>query len=158
MGDDVSDERVRQWTQRLIDKLRIEHPEQEYEPEGLQIRDEIDLPIIESSDKSAEQRKKDAYRRRLREARKAKGKPNLLTTVRTPESDILDQRNEVINRVAVAHDLHATDIISRKRHPDIIKARKEIYRELRAMKWSWPSIGRAMGRHYSTVMSGAQAR
>lgn len=147
MAEEITDENVRRMTQKLIDVLRIEHPEQEYEPEGLQIRDEIDLNKIEPR----------SHKKKIAITPARKPAPKLLAYINVGEFDLAAKRNAVINRLALEYNVDASEILGDRRFANVIAARKRAYKELRDMNWSLPQIGRMMNRDHSTVLSGIRS-
>lgn len=59
----------------------------------------------------------------------------------------------VVAEVAARHGVTADEILGRSRERHIVAARTDVCRVLRAQKWSLPSIGKALGRHHTSVMS-----
>lgn len=143
MHNETADAVVRKSTEHLIAALRREHPEQEYEPEGLRLPDEpaeVDRPPP----------RKRSPRRRIR--LKVQG-PRSAPTVIAPIGEI--PRHEVL-RTAIeeAADTYGVDkrlLISRTRQKAVVAARAHAYTTLRRHGWSLSAVARAFKRDRSTV-------
>lgn len=59
---------------------------------------------------------------------------------------------EVVAVVAAEHGVTVDEILSPSRYRHIVAARREVCTRLRAQGWSYPAIGRALGRDHATVM------
>lgn len=59
----------------------------------------------------------------------------------------------IVERHAAEHHVTVDDIVGERRHLHIARARHAVWRELRALGWSFPEISRLFGRDHSTVMS-----
>lgn len=55
--------------------------------------------------------------------------------------------------IARRHRLVEIAIFTENREPRVVAARKELCEVLRAMRWSFPRIGRAIDRHHTSVIS-----
>ncbi len=62
------------------------------------------------------------------------------------------------DRIAERHLCTTADVLGRSGVKHIADARRECCQWLRDMGWSYPSIGRALGRHHSTVQSVLKGR
>ena len=72
-----------------------------------------------------------------------------------------DVLRRAINHAAEHHGVTVADIKGRSRLGPVVAARQDVFLALREAGWSFPRIGRAMGRDHSTVMHGvavAEAR
>ena len=72
-----------------------------------------------------------------------------------------DVLRRAINRAAEHHGVTVAEIKGRSRLGRAAAARQDVFLALREAGWSFPRIGRAMGRDHSTVMHGvavAEAR
>lgn len=72
-----------------------------------------------------------------------------------------DVLRRAINRAAERHGVTVAEIKGRSRLGHVAAARQDVFLELWEVGWSFSRIGRAMGRHHSTVMHGvavAEAR
>ena len=70
-----------------------------------------------------------------------------------------DVLRRAINRAAEHHGVTVAEIKGRSRLGPAAAARQDVFLALREAGWSFPRIGRAMGRDHSTVMHGvARAR
>ena len=58
---------------------------------------------------------------------------------------------EIIERAARANDVTIADVLSPSQTRDIVKARRQIARELRAADKSLPDIGRILNRDPSSI-------
>lgn len=148
MAEEITDENVRRMTQKLIDVLRIEHPEQDYEPEGLQIRDEIDLNKIEPR----------SHKKKIAITPARKPAPSLMQHINIGQFDRVAKRNRVINQLALEHGVDAADIIGNGKKRNVVLARKRGYKALQDMGWTLSVIGRMMGgRDHSTISHGIRS-
>lgn len=43
-------------------------------------------------------------------------------------------------------------VFAENREPNVVAARRAVCKELRALGWSYPRIGRAIGRHHTSVL------
>jgi chromosomal replication initiation ATPase DnaA len=50
------------------------------------------------------------------------------------------------------HGTTAVGVLGRRRGPRFLEARRELYAALRAWGWSYPAIGRFVGRDHTTVL------
>ena len=72
-----------------------------------------------------------------------------------------DVLRRAISRAAEHHGVTVAEIKGRSRLGPAAAARQDVFLALREAGWSFPRIGRAMGRDHSTVMHGvavAEAR
>ena len=72
-----------------------------------------------------------------------------------------DVLRRAINRAAEHHGVTVAEIKGRSRLGHVVAARQDAFLALREAGWSFPRIGRAMGRNHSTVLHGvavAEAR
>ena len=70
-----------------------------------------------------------------------------------------DVLRRAISRAAEHHGVTVAEIKGRSRLGPVVAARQDVFLALREAGWSFPRIGRAMGRDHSTVMHGvARAR
>lgn len=60
--------------------------------------------------------------------------------------------DEVLRKVSAATGVEIQDILGQSRQKKIAQARIAVYRELRAMGYSFPEIGAAMSRDHTTVL------
>lgn len=67
---------------------------------------------------------------------------------------------QIEREVAVAHGLTVAVLRSRLRYGPICRARADLYRRLRAapMRWSYPMIGKYIGRDHTTIMYALRAK
>lgn len=59
--------------------------------------------------------------------------------------------------VAETHGLDLEEMLSTSRRAECVDARLEIYRELRKAGWSYPRIGKFVGRDHTTIMHALDA-
>ncbi|MBO9380048.1 hypothetical protein GG804_25090 [Sphingomonas histidinilytica] len=64
---------------------------------------------------------------------------------------------EIVADVANLFGISDADVLSDCRRRDLIVARREVYRQLRALGASYPTIGRLMQRDHSTIMHALKA-
>jgi len=60
--------------------------------------------------------------------------------------------DELVASIARRRGLRAKDVVGPGRNPPLVAARLELYRALRAQGWSYPMIGRLVGRDHTTVL------
>jgi chromosomal replication initiation ATPase DnaA len=60
---------------------------------------------------------------------------------------------EVLQQVARETRVNAADILSRDRDRRVMRARRELYVRLRAEGYSYPAIGKMVGRDHTTVLA-----
>ena len=65
-----------------------------------------------------------------------------------------DVLRRAISRAAEHHGVTVAEIKGRSRLGAVVAARQDVFLALRESGWSFPRIGRAMGRDHSTVMHG----
>ena len=63
-------------------------------------------------------------------------------------------KSAAISRAAEHHGVTVAEIKGRSRLGHVVAARQDVFLALREAGWSFPRIGRAMGRDHSTVMHG----
>jgi hypothetical protein len=61
--------------------------------------------------------------------------------------------NRTVAEVSSRLGLLPRDVLSDRRDADLVNARREIARLLRARGLSWSAIGRLLGRHHRSVMN-----
>jgi chromosomal replication initiation ATPase DnaA len=67
-----------------------------------------------------------------------------------PDRTETDDDHDIARELAAR--LGAPDaILGPSRQPHLVEARAEVFRELRALGWSYPRIGRAVGRDHTTI-------
>lgn len=77
----------------------------------------------------------------------------------TAPSRLAETFHQVAGRVAKAHGLTTMKMLGVGRFKHLAEARRELYRELRVLGWSYPEIGRAcMGRDHTTIMYALSAK
>lgn len=64
--------------------------------------------------------------------------------------------DELLTMAAADNDVTADEILGRGRARDVTAARFQVYWVLRQSGWSYPAIGRALGRDHSTVRHGVE--
>lgn len=69
----------------------------------------------------------------------------------------MTRAQEYVRAAAKRHQVAARDILSADRSHSTVVARNEVMRRLRADNWTLKQIGRALGRHHSTVIHGLRA-
>ena len=67
--------------------------------------------------------------------------------------EIRPEGHEVLREVAEACAVPVEEITGRGVDPRLVAARAQVAEQLRARGWSYPRIGRLLGRDHSTVMS-----
>jgi chromosomal replication initiation ATPase DnaA len=65
-------------------------------------------------------------------------------------------KNEIVKLCATLFGVPVKDLVSPKRSKHIVEARFALYAALRMRGWSYPRIGRFLGRDHATVMYGVQ--
>ena len=61
--------------------------------------------------------------------------------------------NDIIQEVITLHDISLSDFLGKKRHHEIVVARKEVAKRLRAeLNLSLNDIGRRLNRDHSTIL------
>jgi len=65
-------------------------------------------------------------------------------------------KGEIIRLCATLFAVPVEDIMSPKRNQRIVEARFAFYAALRMRGWSYPRIGKFLGRDHATVMYGVQ--
>lgn len=127
---EINADKIREQTEKLIELLREHHPEQEYEPEGLQLPpDPPAAPAIER--------------------KKALAPPPI---PRQCSAQVPDNVREIIIDVAVRRGLAPDIVVSRQRSRGLIEARSEIYAMMRLSGMTWVQIAGMMRRDHSTVL------
>ena len=58
---------------------------------------------------------------------------------------------ETIREVCIERRLPVSAVISQRRWPELVDARREVALRLREQGWSYPRIGRALRRDHSTI-------
>lgn len=65
-------------------------------------------------------------------------------------------KTELLNLCAELFDVPTASLMGRRRVAPLLHARYALYKALRARGWSYPAIGRFIGKHHSTVLVGAR--
>jgi chromosomal replication initiation ATPase DnaA len=65
---------------------------------------------------------------------------------------------ELAARIAGAHGVSVEEMLGPRAERHLAAARLELYRTLRALGWSYPAIGRVVGRHHTTVMAAVRGK
>lgn len=60
--------------------------------------------------------------------------------------------DSTIERICLAHGYSVKDVLSDNRARRFVKARCEVARFLRSKGWSYPVVGKKMGRDHTTIM------
>lgn len=70
----------------------------------------------------------------------------------TPTNDLSPER--IARRIACQYGVTYEDMMSHQRWGNLSEARLALYLELRALRWSYPQIGRFVGgRDHTTIMA-----
>jgi chromosomal replication initiation ATPase DnaA len=65
-------------------------------------------------------------------------------------------KTEIVKLCADLFDLPSTDLLGRKRNKQAVEARFALYAALRQRGWSYPRIGRFLGRDHASIMYGVR--
>lgn len=65
-------------------------------------------------------------------------------------------RSELVTYCAELFDLDPKDLIGRKRKRSVTRARFALYAALRQRGWSYPAIGKFIGRDHATIIHGVR--
>jgi len=74
------------------------------------------------------------------------------------EEERLNVGARIAVSVALRHGVTETELRGPRRHPALVSARAELYRELRARGWSYTKIGVFVGRDHTTVLAAISGR
>lgn len=70
-----------------------------------------------------------------------------------PKKYVAKELAELLEAIAGDHDLTVEVIVGHSNEAPLVKARREFAKQARARGYSFPVIGRAMGRHHTTVIN-----
>jgi len=141
--EDAEAKAVREQTQRLVEILEREHPEQECEPEGLRLPEPSADAIKVNRDNAEHRRRAKAEAMRREADQKAAASMIKKERVRT-----------IILSVAERHAVLVSDLLSASRCRPTVEARQAAYMDLRSAGIRVSEIGRIMGKDHSTVLHG----
>lgn len=78
--------------------------------------------------------------------------PNAERIMKLRLTRMSDEGRAIVSAVSVEYNIPSTFIVARSRRAELVTARTEVMRRMRALGWSYPRIGKELGRDHQVVM------